>query len=165
MVAGKDGVQPGATWCRAECCLGTLGRFGQDGQVCILSFSIWLVLFFNGGLFQNCFLPSLPITLGKKNSYSWGKPEYSGEKSSWLRDVLCMSSQEPVSTCWKTKLFLFTDLWCLTMGSQLHQCPSSAGICLQSPSTTPISYSRWVQPSSELCGMALPGEGGECLKQ
>lgn len=150
MAAGKDGVQPGATWCRAECCLGALGRFGQDGQVWILPFSVWFMLFFSGDLLQSCCFCTLPMTLDKKDSYSRGKTEYSGEKGPWPTGVLCMSSQEPVSTCWKTNLFLFTDLWCLTTGSQLHQCPSSAGICLQTPSTTPISSSRWVSPASQL---------------
>lgn len=62
MVAGKDGVQPGVTWCRAGCCLGALGRFGQDGQGCILPISAWLMLFFNGDLLQNCFWPSFHNT-------------------------------------------------------------------------------------------------------
>lgn len=59
--------------------------------------------FFNGDILQNSCFPSLLITLDKKVPYSWEKTEYPGENNPWLRDISCMSNQEPVSTCWENK--------------------------------------------------------------
>lgn len=159
MAAGKDGVQPGATWCRAECCLGALARFGQDGQVCILPFSVWLMLFFNGDLLQNCFWPSLPITPGQNDSYSWGEPEYRGRRAlGWGMFCVWAARSQSVhaerQTCFSSQT---SDAWQRDLSSTSVQV-QPAFVCRPPP--RPLFHTvGGFSPASELSVMALARGG------